>query len=65
LEKVWLIDSKDLDAVKDRKVGRLRKVRKSSIVILDLASDSDYDVLLADYKNYLLIQTWRLTCITI
>src|ERR1051326_4567791 len=26
----WLIDPKDLDAVKDRKVGRPRKVRKSS-----------------------------------
>jgi excisionase family DNA binding protein len=28
--KVWLIDPKDLDAVKDRKVGRPRKVRKTS-----------------------------------
>ncbi len=27
---VWLIDPKDLDAVKDRKVGRPRKVRKTS-----------------------------------
>jgi len=26
----WLIDPKDLDAVKDRKVGRPRKVRKSA-----------------------------------
>jgi excisionase family DNA binding protein len=26
---VWLIDPKDLDAVKDRKVGRPRKSRKS------------------------------------
>jgi excisionase family DNA binding protein len=26
----WLIDPKDLDAVKDRKVGRPRKARKSS-----------------------------------
>jgi excisionase family DNA binding protein len=26
---VWLIDPKDLDAVKDRKVGRPRKTRKS------------------------------------
>ena len=26
----WLIDPKDLDAVKDRKVGRPRKVRKTS-----------------------------------
>ena len=26
--KVWLIDPKDLDAVKDRKVGRPRKARK-------------------------------------
>ena len=25
---VWLIDPKDLDAVKDRKVGRPRKARK-------------------------------------
>jgi hypothetical protein len=28
--KVWLIDPKHLDAVKDRKVGRPRKVRKTS-----------------------------------
>jgi excisionase family DNA binding protein len=28
--KVWLIDPKDLDGVKDRKVGRPRKVRKTS-----------------------------------
>jgi hypothetical protein len=28
--KVWLIDPKDLDAVKERKVGRPRKSRKSS-----------------------------------
>ena len=28
--KVWLIDPKDLDAVKDRKVGRPRKARKAS-----------------------------------
>jgi excisionase family DNA binding protein len=28
--KVWLIDPKDLDAVKDRKVGRPRKARKTS-----------------------------------
>jgi excisionase family DNA binding protein len=27
---VWLIDPKDLDAVQDRKVGRPRKVRKST-----------------------------------
>ena len=27
---VWLIDPKDLDAVKDRKVGRPRKSRKST-----------------------------------
>jgi excisionase family DNA binding protein len=27
--KVWLIDPKDLDAVKERKVGRPRKSRKS------------------------------------
>jgi len=26
----WLIDPKDLDAVKDRKVGRPRKSRKST-----------------------------------
>lgn len=26
---VWLIDPKDLDAVKDRKVGRPRKARKN------------------------------------
>ena len=26
----WLIDPKDLEAVKDRKVGRPRKVRKST-----------------------------------
>jgi excisionase family DNA binding protein len=26
----WLIDPKDLDAVKDRKVGRPRKPRKTS-----------------------------------
>ena len=26
----WLINPKDLDAVKDRKVGRPRKVRKTS-----------------------------------
>jgi len=26
----WLIDPKDLDAVKDRKVGRPRKVRKGT-----------------------------------
>lgn len=30
LGNVWLIDPKDLDAVKDRKVGRPRKTRKSS-----------------------------------
>ena len=29
LGNVWLIDPKDLDAVKDRKVGRPRKARKS------------------------------------
>ena len=28
LGNVWLIDPKDLDAVKDRKVGRPRKARK-------------------------------------
>jgi hypothetical protein len=28
--KVWLIDPKDLDTVKDRKVGRPRKARKAS-----------------------------------
>jgi excisionase family DNA binding protein len=27
---MWLIDPKDLEAVKDRKVGRPRKARKSS-----------------------------------
>ena len=27
---MWLIDPKDLDAVKDRKVGRPRKARKSA-----------------------------------
>jgi excisionase family DNA binding protein len=27
---VWMIDPKDLDAVKDRKVGRPRKARKRS-----------------------------------
>ena len=27
---MWLIDPKDLDAVKDRKVGRPRKARKST-----------------------------------
>jgi hypothetical protein len=26
----WLIDPKDLEAVKDRKVGRPRKLRKST-----------------------------------
>jgi excisionase family DNA binding protein len=26
---VWMIDPKDLDAVRDRKVGRPRKARKS------------------------------------
>ena len=30
LGNVWLIDPKDLDAVKDRKVGRPRKTRKSA-----------------------------------
>jgi excisionase family DNA binding protein len=30
LGNVWLIDPKDLEAVKDRKVGRPRKARKSS-----------------------------------
>ena len=30
LGNVWLIDPKDLDAVKDRKVGRPRKARKAS-----------------------------------
>lgn len=30
LGSVWLIDPKDLDAVKDRKVGRPRKARKSA-----------------------------------
>jgi excisionase family DNA binding protein len=29
----WLIDPKDLDAVKDRKVGRPRKARKTSKTI--------------------------------
>jgi len=29
LGNVWVIDPKDLDAVKDRKVGRPRKSRKS------------------------------------
>jgi hypothetical protein len=28
--KVWLIDPKDLDAVKERKVGRPRKSRKGA-----------------------------------
>jgi hypothetical protein len=27
---VWMIDPKDLEAVKDRKVGRPRKARKSA-----------------------------------
>ena len=27
---LWLIDPKDLDAVKDRKVGRPRKARKTN-----------------------------------
>ena len=27
---MWVIDPKDLDAVKDRKVGRPRKVRKAT-----------------------------------
>ena len=27
---MWLIDPKDLDAVKDRKVGRPRKARKTT-----------------------------------
>ena len=27
---VWMIDPKDLNAVKDRKVGRPRKVRKTT-----------------------------------
>jgi excisionase family DNA binding protein len=27
---VWMIDPKDLDALKDRKVGRPRKARKAS-----------------------------------
>ena len=27
---MWVIDPKDLDAVKDRKVGRPRKARKAS-----------------------------------
>ena len=27
---VWMIDPKDLDAVKDRKVGRPRKARKAA-----------------------------------
>jgi excisionase family DNA binding protein len=30
LGNVWLIDTKDLEAVKDRKVGRPRKVRKGT-----------------------------------
>jgi excisionase family DNA binding protein len=30
LGNVWLIDPKDLDAVKDRRVGRPRKSRKNS-----------------------------------
>lgn len=30
LGNVWVIDPKDLEAVKDRKVGRPRKVRKST-----------------------------------
>ena len=30
LGNVWLIDPKDLDAVKDRKVGRPRKARKTT-----------------------------------
>ena len=29
LGNVWLIDPKDLDTVKDRKVGRPRKARKT------------------------------------
>jgi len=30
LGNVWLIDPKDLEAVKDRKVGRPRKTRKAT-----------------------------------
>lgn len=30
---MWLIDPKDLEAVRDRKVGRPRKARKSTKVI--------------------------------
>jgi excisionase family DNA binding protein len=30
LGNVWLIDPKDLEAVKDRKVGRPRKLRKGN-----------------------------------
>jgi excisionase family DNA binding protein len=30
LGNVWLIDPKDLEAVKDRKVGRPRKARKAT-----------------------------------
>ena len=30
LGNVWLIDPKDLDSVKDRKVGRPRKSRKNT-----------------------------------
>jgi excisionase family DNA binding protein len=30
LGNIWLIDPKDLDAVKDRKVGRPRKARKGT-----------------------------------
>jgi len=30
LGNVWVIDPKDLEAVKDRKVGRPRKARKSA-----------------------------------
>jgi len=30
LGNIWVIDPKDLEAVKDRKVGRPRKARKSA-----------------------------------
>lgn len=30
LGNIWVIDPKDLEAVKDRKVGRPRKARKST-----------------------------------
>ena len=36
----WLIDPKDLDAVKERKVGRPRKARKTSKTIKNLRGEA-------------------------